>query len=98
MNLQARYAVVRQAIEVLLRHLESVPPSDEATQLRAWVQDCGLQAVQWKDAPPTDRERDGLMKRLLSLHVEVTRLEQGALMYPANGLAVGTSARPSCLS
>jgi hypothetical protein len=44
------------------------------------VQDCLREADPWDVAPPTSRERDALMTRILALHVEVTRLERGALL------------------
>jgi len=40
----------------------------------------------WSAAWPTPREMDGLMKRLLALHVEVTTLEREGLV--AEGAAV----------
>jgi hypothetical protein len=48
-----------------------------------WVQECLKQTEQWGALAPTDREREGLMKRVLALHVAVTNLERDAL--PAKG-------------
>ena len=70
------FAVVREAGEVLLRHLDSTPPSDTTEQLQVWVQGCMQEAERWSASPPTARERDMLMKRLLTLQVAVTRLER----------------------
>jgi hypothetical protein len=54
-----------------------VPPhSDRTGLLQAWAQDCLQEAEQWSASPPTRRELDVLMKRLLALHVEVTKLER----------------------
>lgn len=78
--LPSRLVVVRDAIDVVLRHLEALPPSDRREQLRAWVQDCLLEAEQWRASTPTAREREGLMKRLLALHVAVTKIERDALL------------------
>jgi hypothetical protein len=83
---QAQFVVIREAIEVILRHLESVPPSDWAVQLQARLQDCVQETEMWAAAWPTARELDALMKRLLALHVEVTTLERQALV--AEGKAV----------
>jgi hypothetical protein len=80
MTLQARFLVVQEAIDVVLRHLECLPTSDRAELLRAWVQDCMRETEQWTASPPTDREREGLMKRLLALHVAVTKIERDALL------------------
>jgi hypothetical protein len=83
---QAQFVVIREAIEVVLRHLESVPPSDRTTQLQARLKDCAQETEMWSAAWPTRRELDTLTKRLLALHVEVTTLERHALL--ANGEAV----------
>lgn len=78
-----RLLVVREAIDVVLRHLECLPRSDRTEQLQVWVQECLKQTEQWGALAPTDREREGLMKRVLALHVAVTNLERDAL--PAKG-------------
>ena len=70
------FAVVREAGEVLLRHLELLPLSDTTEQLQVWVQGCMQEAERWSASPPPARERDMLMKRLLTLQVAVTRLER----------------------
>jgi hypothetical protein len=77
---QAQFVVIREAIEVVLRHLESVPPSNRTTQLQARLQDCVQEAEMWSVSWPTPREMDALMKRLLALHVEVTTLERQMLV------------------
>jgi len=76
---QSRFVVVRDAIDVVLRRLQCTPPSDRTEQLRAWLDECSQEFEQWSASPPTDRERDGIMKRVLALHVAVTRLERDAL-------------------
>jgi hypothetical protein len=75
---KARFVVVREAIEVLLRHVESLPPSDGKKELHAWVEDCRREAEHWSASPPAQREHDLLVRRLLSLHVEVRKLEREA--------------------
>jgi hypothetical protein len=87
MTLQARFLVVQDAIDVVLRHLECLPTSDRAELLRAWVQDCMRETEQWSVSPPTDREREGLMKRILALHVAVTKLERDAVLAVADSVA-----------
>ena len=74
------FVTVRKAIDVVLHHLECLPPSDRREQLQVWVQECLQETEQWSASPPTDRARDGLMKRVLALHVEVTKLEQDVLL------------------
>jgi hypothetical protein len=70
------FAVVREAGEVLLRHLESLPFSGTTEQLRMWVEGCMQEAMGWSASPPTARERDVLMKRLLLLQVAVAKRER----------------------
>jgi hypothetical protein len=77
---QAQFVVIREAIEVVLRHLESVPPSDRTTQLEARLRDCAQETEMWSAAWPTPRDMDALMKRLLAIHTEVTKLERQMLV------------------
>jgi hypothetical protein len=55
-------------------------PSDRTEQLRAWLDECRQEFEQWSASSPTDRERDAIMKRVLALHVAVTKLERDALV------------------
>jgi hypothetical protein len=75
--------IVREAIDVVLRRLGRLSPSDKAEQLHVWVQECQDETDQWNASPPTPREREVLMKRLLALHVAVTNLERDARFGPA---------------
>ncbi len=75
----APLAVVREAGEVLLRHLALLPRSDTTEQLQVWVQRCVQEAERWRTSPPTAREKDVLMKRLLTLQVAVSTLEREGL-------------------
>ncbi len=77
---QARFVVIREASEVVLRHLERLPPSDRRDQLCASVQECMQETEMWSVSSPTIRELDVLMKRVLALHIEVTKLEHHALV------------------
>jgi hypothetical protein len=79
MMVNARFVVVREAIDTVLRRLQCVPSSDRTEQLHAWLDECSQEFEQWSASPPTDRERDVLMKRVLALHVAVTKLERDAL-------------------
>jgi hypothetical protein len=82
----AQFLVIREAIDVVLRHLEALPLSDMTEQLRMRVQDCAHDAEMWSAAWPTPREMDVLMKRVLALHVEVTKVERSAAL--ADGAAI----------
>jgi hypothetical protein len=83
---KTRFIVVREAVEVLLGHLECLPQSARTEQLHAWVRDCLRETEQWSASPPTDQARDVIMKRVLALHVEVTRLERQARLAGAKGI------------
>lgn len=73
--IKSRYTVVREAIEIVLRHLQSVPPSERALELQGRLADCLQEAELWTVTFPTDNERDAVMKRVLNLYVAVNRLE-----------------------
>ena len=73
---RTRFMVVQEAIDVLLLHLEGLPPSKETELLRLGIDDCILRLAHWRASPPSDGDRDELMKRVLGLHVEVTKLER----------------------
>jgi hypothetical protein len=83
---EAQFVVIQEAVDVVLRHLESVPPSERTTQLQARLRDCLQDTEMWSAAAPTRRELDRLMMRVLALHTEVTKLEHQALV--AEGEAV----------
>jgi hypothetical protein len=84
-RLQTRLETVRAAIKVVLRHVESLPPSDGKQQLRALVQDCLRDADVWESTAPGPLEREELMKRLLALHIAVTKMEgHGQVVAPAS--------------
>lgn len=77
---RAQFVVIREATEVVLRHLERLPPSGRTEQLCVSVQEC-MQEVEMRSvSAPTMRELDVLMKRVLALHVEVTKLQRHGLV------------------
>lgn len=81
---KTRFIVVQEAIQVLVRHLACLPSSDRALDLRARVEECRREAEDWGASPPSDQEQNGLMKRVLALHVDVTKLERYALSAQAS--------------
>jgi hypothetical protein len=85
MMLQSRFVVVREAIAVVLRHLGCLPPSDRTAQLHAGLDDCLQEVERWSASPPTDRDGETVMKRVLALHVKVTKLERAALLAVVKG-------------
>jgi len=90
MFVNRRLVVVREASEVVLRHLEGLPTSEKTEELRTLVLDCLRTTEQWIDASPADRDEDALMKRILELHVEVTGLKRRALL----AIVKGSTASP----
>ncbi|MGO9836830.1 MAG: hypothetical protein ACLP1X_21765 [Polyangiaceae bacterium] len=78
MSINTQFVVIREAVEVVLRRLEYLPHSDARDQLRSRIQDCAQEAEMWSASWPTPREMDTLMKRVLALHVEVTKVERAA--------------------
>jgi hypothetical protein len=76
----ARLLIVQAATDVVLRRLDGLPSSAKTEQLRVLLGECLRHAERWSASPPTPREQDALMKRILTLHVEVTRLERNALL------------------
>jgi len=83
---KTRFMVVQEAIDVLLRHLECLPVSATTERLRAGVFECIREAGQWSVSPSAEQASDVLMKRVLALHVEVTKLEREMPFASAKGL------------
>jgi hypothetical protein len=67
--------------------------SEKTEELHAAILDCLRADEQWIAAPPTDRGESALMRRVLELHVEVTKLERGALLAVVKG---STAAPAGC--
>jgi hypothetical protein len=78
-------ATVRETTEQILRRLDVLPLSDRAKLLRVCALECVAEVEGWSAAPPSSRDLQALAKRLLLLHVEVTRLERGALAERTDG-------------
>jgi len=75
-HVSKRLALVRDAIEVVLRRLSTLPPSPEVEELRLRAEDCLQQANGWAHQAPTVEQREAVMKRALALHSAVARLER----------------------
>jgi hypothetical protein len=88
MMFQAPVMVVRDAAMVVLRHLDVLPHSDEGERLYAAVRDCMRMAEEWGESPPSGREVDALMKRLLAVHVQVARLEYDRSLHECDGTPI----------
>ena len=73
---RTRFEVVEDAIDVILRRLDGLPPSDTTARLRAEVHECIREAGQWTASQLSDTQRDALMKHVLALHTEVAAMER----------------------
>jgi hypothetical protein len=69
-------ALVIEAVNIILRHLGEMPDGAEARELRGKALGYINEAVLWKDLlpRPSVETRDALMKKVLVLHVEVSKL------------------------
>jgi hypothetical protein len=72
-----RRSVAKAAIENVLHRLSALPPSHEVESLRTRAEEYLEQAKAWTSTVPVAEEKERLMKRVLKLHVEVTKLERG---------------------
>jgi hypothetical protein len=67
--------VVHEALEVVLRRLAALPLTPEVFDLRARAEKFKREAEGWATAKPTVEAREKLMKRVLKLHVDVSKIE-----------------------
>lgn len=75
-HVSKRLALVRDAIEIVLRRLSTLPPSTEVEELRVRAEECLREADAWGQTAPTMEQREALMKRVLGLHTAIARLER----------------------
>jgi hypothetical protein len=69
-----RTSVVLNALRVTMRCLEDVPNSPEAEKLRLRALAFEREAEKWPATAPSNYEREAMMKQVLALHIEVTKL------------------------
>ena len=69
-------ALVRDAVDVVLRRLAKLPAAPEVEELRFRAGDYVQLARGWQSAKPTAEQSETLMKRVLKLHVELAKLER----------------------
>ncbi len=93
MTFDARLQIVQAATDVVLRRLDGLTSSANTEQLRMGLGECLRDAERWSASPPTPREQDVLMKRILALHVEATRLERDAVLGAGAALSPETRIR-----
>lgn len=75
-SVSKRLALVRDAIEFVLRRLLRLPPSPEVDDLRLRAEDCLQQARGWAYKPSTVEQREAVMTRVLGLHTAIARLKR----------------------
>jgi hypothetical protein len=77
-------ALLIDAVNIVLRHLGEVPDGPEKRELRERALGYINEAVLWRETRPRAfvETRDGLMKKVLALHVDVTRLSSRAATTP----------------
>jgi hypothetical protein len=69
-----RTSVVLNALRVTMRCLQDVPSSPEAEKLRRRALAFEVEAEKWPATSPSNYEREAMMKQVLALHIEVTKL------------------------
>jgi hypothetical protein len=72
----AKLSVVRDAVDVVLRRLSTLPSSPEIDELRKKAEGFRIDVEGWTAAPPVAEDRDQVMKLVLKLHVDVAKLER----------------------
>ena len=69
-----RTSVVLNALRVTMKSLDAVPSSPEADKLRERARAFERETERWPATSPSSYEREAMMKQVLALHIEVTRL------------------------
>jgi hypothetical protein len=76
---KSRATVVRNAIDVVLRHLDDLPPSCQTSLLRSRLEECAAESERLNTSQPFGPAQNEIMRRVLALHVEVMDLERQTL-------------------
>lgn len=71
-----RTALVSDAIRQALASLAILPNSEEALTLRERCLACQAVANEWSQTPPTPEEREAMMRKVIALHVAITKLRR----------------------
>ncbi len=69
-----RTSVVLNALRVTMRCLHDIPDSPEAEKLRLRAIAFEREAERWPASSPSNYQREAMMKQVLALHIEVTKL------------------------
>jgi hypothetical protein len=71
-----RTSLVLDAIDLALAQLAKMPDSVEVRAWRVKAVAYEADAKDWSLAPPTAEQREAMMKKILGLHVAVTKLRE----------------------
>jgi hypothetical protein len=71
-----RISLAKDAIEVVVSRLATLPSSQEVEKLRAKAVEYLREADGWEATAPTAKESETLMKRVLNLHIRVAKLNR----------------------
>ena len=69
-----RMSLVLDAVQIALGQLAKLPNSPEVEDLRTKALAYEKEAKHWSEKPPTSEQREAMMKKVLALHVAVTKL------------------------
>lgn len=69
-----RFSLVTKAIGLASAQLARMPSSAEVDALRCAADEFEAETQAWAQQPPTDQERELMMKKALALQVAVTKL------------------------
>jgi hypothetical protein len=78
MTASRRLKFARDAVEVAIGLLETLPGSDDRDQLLAEARACHESVEGWSLNAPTPEQHEATMKAILKLHVEASRLGREA--------------------
>jgi hypothetical protein len=70
------FALVRDAIHVVVRRLAAMHPSPEVEDLKCHAEACLEQVHGWTQTEPTAEEKDVVTGRVLGLHLAVAKLRR----------------------
>jgi hypothetical protein len=70
------FALVRDAIQVVMHRLAAMQSSPEVEDLRCHAEACLEQVRGWTRANPTPEEQEAVTERVLCLHVAVAKLKR----------------------
>jgi len=73
-----REAFALNAIRLVLDLLASLPDSTERADAIRDAHACEHEVKHWSTAPPTDADRAGMMRRVLTLHLIAAKLRRAA--------------------